>query len=72
MMTKGFSYADIEASIKEVAQLFILDENFKVDFDSIKKSLESVVPYEKSYPEFVKSCRKWGQERAVQASKEGD
>ena len=70
--TKGFSYADLEASIKEVAQLFILNENFRVDFEIIKKSIESIVPYEKSYPEFVENCRKWGQERAVQASKEGE
>lgn len=70
--TKGFSYADLEASIKEVAQLFILNENFRVDFEIIKKSVESIVPYEKSYPEFVENCRKWGQERAVQASKKGE
>lgn len=70
-LTKGFSYADIEASIKEIAQRFIIENNFKVDFDIITSSLKTVIPYEKIYPEFVERCREWGKNRAVLASLEG-
>lgn len=71
-ITDGFSYADIDSSIKEIAQNFVIDESYKVDNDVIKKTLNSIIPYEKSYPEFVESCREWGKNRAVIASLEGE
>ncbi len=69
-ITNGFSYADLESSIKEIAQSFIINEEFNLDFNLIKNKLLEVIPYERTNPDTVKKSRQWGKERATLASLE--
>ena len=67
--TEGYSYADIETAIKEVAQTLIVDPQTNVTVDMIIEQIGGIVPIAKSNPEIVESCRAWGRERAINVSK---
>lgn len=69
-VTEGYSSADIETSIKEVAQYAILNGQEAVDINIIVEKIKSLIPISISNPETVEACRKWGNERAISASKE--
>lgn len=63
----GFSYADIEAAIKSVAETEYI--NGKPEpFASLKAAFDAIVCIASSQPELIQSSRKWGKERAVPAS----
>ena len=68
--TKGYSSADIEIAIKDVAQFAILHGQDKITFDLVKKKIEAIIPISISNPETIDECRAWGNERAINASKE--
>ena len=67
--TEGFSYADIEYSIKDLAQRALLYGDHVVTLENLLQELSSIVPFAGSNPDAVASLRRWGQERAVPASR---
>ncbi len=69
-LTKGYSSADIETAIKEVAQYAILNGQEAINFKLIQEKIKQIIPISVSNPETIKSCREWGEERAIAASKE--
>jgi len=71
-MTLGYSFADIETAIKEVAQLVILDPTFVVTKDIIIEKIKNIIPISKSNPEIIEKCREWGYKRACNASTESE
>lgn len=68
--TEGFSYADIEYSIKDLAQQALLHGDSIITLDNLLGGLSSIVPFANSNPAAVEQIRKWGCERAVPASHE--
>lgn len=69
-ITDGFSYADIENVIKDMAQNIIINPSYELTFEKIKQAIEETKSYAQSNPESVKKCREWGYERATMASLE--
>ena len=69
-LTKGYSSADIETAIKEVAQYAILNGQDAITFDLVCKKIKSIIPISISNPETIEQCRSWGNERAINASRE--
>ena len=67
--TRGFSYADIEYVVKELAQQALLYGPGAVSFAALCQGLTAIIPFAQSNPDLVASLRQWGQERAVPASK---
>lgn len=72
LISNGFSYSDIEYALKDIAQLALVEGQSAISFDALEKSFNSVVPISQSNPEMVEKVRKWGSERAVLASSQGD
>lgn len=68
--TEGFSYADIEYSIKDLAQQALLYGDDVVTLDSLLEKLSSIVPFAGTNPDALAQIRRWGHERAVPASRE--
>ena len=66
--TEGFSYADIEYVIKDLAQQALLYGDDVVTVENLLKRLTSIVPYIKANPANASMLRQWGAERAVSAS----
>lgn len=66
--TQGFSYADIEYAIKEVAQMVISEPKVAITAELVFDQLKSIVPIYKSNPELVTNIQQWGKERAIPAS----
>ena len=63
----GFSYADIEAAIKSVAEREYT-QNSKESFDTVAHSFDTTVSILSSQPEPIARARAWGKESAVAAS----
>lgn len=68
--TQGFSYADIEYSVKDLAQQALLYGDEVVTMQNLLDGLSSIVPFAGSNPDAVDQIRKWGSERAIPASRE--
>lgn len=66
--TEDFSYADIEYTIKDLAQQALLYGDDVVTLESLLERLSSIVPFTKANPENAQKLRSWGRERAVSAS----
>ena len=66
--TKGFSYADIEYSIKDLAQQALLYGDQVVTLENLLDGFSSIVSFAESNPDAVEQIRKWGCERAIPAS----
>lgn len=67
-LTNGFSGADIESTIKELAYKAIVNGEETLTNNSIISHFENVVPLSKTNPEKINNIRAWGKERAVPAS----
>lgn len=67
--TEGFSYSDIEHAIKDLAELMLTDNQLEATLERLKQEISSVVPISKSRPEIIESIVKWGEKRAIPASK---
>lgn len=66
-ISDGFSFADIEAAIKQVAEReFVLSE--KESFSTLKLSFEDTVSIYRSQTELIERTRKWGEHSALPAS----
>ena len=74
-LSEGFSYADIEITVKNVAQ-DILNEDLKNEDgtdsvaiqDRLIREAGDIIPISQSNPEIVERIRKWGRERARNVS----
>lgn len=65
---EGFSYADIEDIIKDLAQQAMLYGDSVVTVQSLLDKFSANISFAESHPDLVKDLRTWGQERAVPAS----
>ena len=67
--TEGFSYADIEYAIKDLAQQALLHGDQVATMDNLLAKLSSIVPFAGTNPDALEAIRRWGHERAVPASR---
>lgn len=67
-ITDGFTGADLESSLREVAYRLIADDELQYSDELVINSLKNVVPLSKTSPEKIEAIREWGRERAVPAS----
>ncbi|MBD5459851.1 MAG: AAA family ATPase [Lachnospiraceae bacterium] len=67
--TNGYSYADIETAVKEVAQTMLLQEVKSVTPDKLLSAIASIIPISQINPELVEGIEKWGKARAINVSK---
>lgn len=67
-ITNGFTGADLESSIRDIAYRLIANEGLELTEELILTSLTNVVPLSKTSPEKIEAIRDWGRERAVPAS----
>lgn len=68
-ITDGFASSDIEATIRSIAYKLIANKDLNLTEELITNELSKVVSLSKTNPEKINKIRKWGQERAVKASK---
>ena len=67
-ITDGFTGADLESSIRDVAYRVIANDDLKFTSELIINALKNVIPLSKTSPEKIEYIRDWGRERAVPAS----
>ena len=67
-ITDGFTGADLESTIRDLAYRMIANEDFILDEENITIAFNNVVPLSQTSPEKIESIRDWGKERAVPAS----
>lgn len=67
-LSDGFTGADLESAVRELAYHQLADENGKLSDDDVISTFENVVPLSKTSPEKIEAIRDWGRERAVPAS----
>ena len=67
-MTDGYSYADIETAIKEVAQQMLIQGKNTMDTQLLVKAIEAVIPISIINSELVSEIEEWGKERAINVS----
>lgn len=67
-ITEGFTGADLESAVRELAYHSVAQPDMVLDEEEIKSTFENVVPLSKTSPEKINSIRNWGKERAVPAS----
>lgn len=66
--TEGFTGADIESSVREIAYRLVANEQFDLSEQNIITTFNNVVPLSQTSPERIEYIRDWGRERAVPAS----
>lgn len=67
-ISDGFTGADLESTIRELAYRVMGNEQFFLTDENIIKTFKNVVPLSQTSPEKIDSIRNWGKERAVPAS----
>ena len=67
-ITEGFTGADLESTIRDLAYRIIANPEFQLTEASIKDAFINVVPLSQTSPEKIEAIRAWGRERAVPAS----
>lgn len=67
-LTDGFTGADLESTVRDLAYRSIANEEFSLTDESIVAAFNNVVPLSQTSPEKIESIRNWGMERAVPAS----
>ena len=67
-MTEGFTGADLESTVRELAYRVMANSEFCLDEESILSTFNNVVPLSQTSPEKIEAIRDWGKERAVPAS----
>lgn len=66
--SEGFSGADIESAIRDVAVKAVIHGDSIVSDELYVRSFSNVIPLSKTAPEQIEAIRAWGRERAVMAS----
>lgn len=67
-ITDGFTGADLESTIRDLAYRSVANEAFNLNAQSIKEAFNNVVPLSQTSPEKIEAIREWGRNRAVPAS----
>ena len=67
-ITDGFTGADLESTVRDLAYRTIANDNFSLNNDNIITAFNNVVPLSRTSPEKIEAIRDWGKERAVPAS----
>ena len=67
-ITEGFTGADLESTVRDLAYRTIANSNFVMNEENIITAFNNVVPLSQTSPEKIESIRDWGIERAVPAS----
>lgn len=66
--TEGFSYADIEYCVKDLAQQALLHGDGIITTVNLLEIISSIVPFAGTNPNVVEELRNWGTQRAISAS----
>lgn len=67
-ITEGFTGADLESTVRDLAYRTIANDNFVLSAENIVTAFNNVVPLSQTSPEKIEAIRDWGRERAVPAS----
>ncbi len=67
-ITDGFTGADLESTVRDLAYRKIANESFALSEENIVTAFNNVVPLSQTSPEKIEAIRDWGRERAVPAS----
>lgn len=67
-ISDGFTGADLESTVRDLAYRVLASDSFSLDEESIVSAFNNVVPLSQTAPEKIESIRNWGKERAVPAS----
>lgn len=67
-ISEGFTGADLESTVRDLAYRSIANENFVLNTENMITAFNNVVPLSQTSPEKIESIRAWGKERAVPAS----
>ncbi len=67
-LTDGFTGADLESTVRDLAYRTIANSNFVMNEENIITAFNNVVPLSQTSPEKIEAIRDWGKERAVPAS----
>ena len=67
-ITDGFTGADLESTVRDLAYRSIANPSFAMNADNLITSFNNVVPLSQTSPEKIEAIRDWGKERAVPAS----
>lgn len=67
--TKGFSYADIEYAVKDLAEYVVFEREGEFDPESLLAAFSRTIPISVRNPETIQQIRTWGSQRARSASK---
>lgn len=67
-ISEGFTAADLESTVRELAYRIIANADFRLSEDVIISTFNNVVPLSQTSPEKIEAIRDWGRERAVPAS----
>ena len=67
-LTEGFTGADLESTVRDLAYRIIANESFVLNEENILTAFNNVVPLSQTSPEKIEAIRDWGKERAVPAS----
>lgn len=67
-LTEGFTGADLESTVRDLAYRITANENFVLTAENVINAFNNVVPLSQTSPERIESIREWGKTRAVPAS----
>jgi SpoVK/Ycf46/Vps4 family AAA+-type ATPase len=67
-ISDGFTGADLEATLRDIAYMDIAVDKFILNDESIITAFKNAVPLSKTAPEKIDIVREWGRNRAVPAS----
>ena len=67
-ITDGFTGADLESTIRDLAYRTIANDRFELTEENIISAFNNVVPLSQTSPEKIEDIRNWGKSRAVPAS----
>ena len=67
-ITNGFTGADIESTVRDLAYRTIANRDFVPDAQLIITAFNNVIPLSQTSPERIEAIRDWGRQRAVPAS----
>lgn len=67
-ISNGFSGADIESTVKEIAYKTIVSGDESITEQILVSNFKNVVPLSQTNPEKIEIIRNWGKDRAISAS----
>ncbi|UNT93705.1 hypothetical protein [Allobaculum sp. Allo2] len=62
-ITDGFTGADLESTVRDLAYRKLANSEFRLDAKNIVEAFENVVPLSQTSPEKIEAIRNWGKEK---------